>query len=498
MKILLASSEVFPFSKSGGLADVVGALGRTLGELGHEVQIITPYYKCVAEKELELEPNPWMTHVTLNHTDVFGALRGYQWQKNVKVLFLDHQEFFDRDGLYGTKGNDYEDNAARFLFFCKAIWQWVKFGSFKPDIIHLHDWQTALFPLIWHHLERTGDPKAIAQASKSNPKTVLTIHNLAYQGVFQSPQYPLAELPWDYYNENGVEFFGQWNCLKAGIIYADKLTTVSPKYAEEIQQDELGCSLNGVLSSRKHDLSGILNGVDYSEWKTQNNPNLPVSFGISSLGMKSRMKKSLQKEVGLEPINEFPVFANIGRIVEQKGMDILIPALKTLLQEGTPFQFVQLGTGDPNYESQIKSLAKEFPQQVSANIKYDHSLAHRIEAGSDFFLMPSRFEPCGLNQLYSLRYGSIPIVRATGGLHDSVTDFSENLAHANGFKFSSYTIESLLHVIRQALALFQDRHLLNKFRKNAMREDFSLKGFAEEYVEIYQEARESRYSPAPH
>ena len=491
MKILLASSEVFPFSKSGGLADVVGALGRSLGELGHEVQIMTPYYKCVGEKGLSLEANPWMTHVTLNHSDVFGALWAYQWHENVKVLFVDHQQFFDRDGLYGEGGEDYEDNAARFIFFCKAIWQWVKFGPFEPDIVHLHDWQTALFALIWKHLERSRPEKKEKTTSVIDPKIVLTIHNLAYQGVFPPAQYPLAELRWDYYNEKGVEFFGQWNCLKAGIIYADKLTTVSPNYAEEIQDDELGCSLNGVLSSRKKDLSGILNGVDYSEWKTQNNPHLPVSFGLSSLGMKSRMKKNLQKEVGLEPINDFPVFANIGRIVEQKGMDILLPALRILLQEGTPFQFIQLGTGDPNYESQISALAQEFPQQVSASIKYDHSLAHRIEAGSDFFLMPSRFEPCGLNQLYSLRYGTIPIVRATGGLHDSVTDFSENLTEANGFKFSSYTVEALLHVIKQALALFQDRHLFNKYRKNAMAKDFSLKGFAEEYIHVYEEALES-------
>lgn len=479
MKILLASSEVYPFSKSGGLADVVGALGKALGALGHQVQILTPYYQSIAQQELTFDEDSWMTHVSMNGMEVFGAIRKYEWEKNVDVLFLEHEQFFGRDGLYGSDGKDFEDNAARFTFLSKALWHWTRFGGFNPDIVHIHDWQTALFPLIWHYHERSEGP------GLKRPGIVMTIHNLAYQGVFPSHQYPLLELPWDFYNENGVEFFGYWNCLKAGIVYSDFLTTVSPNYAEEIKTAEHGCSLDGVLKKRTDSLTGILNGVDYSEWKTSDNPWLPISYKASSLGFKTRMKKKLQKEIGLPETNDVPLYANIGRIVEQKGMDILIPALKELLYSGAPFQFVQLGNGDPVYEERLLALRDEFPDKITVHIKYDHGMAHRIEAGSDFFIMPSRFEPCGLNQLYSLRYGSIPIVRATGGLDDSVTDISEDLEEANGFKFTTYSKDGLLHSIRQSLLLFDDRYLFTKFRKKGMAKDFSLNVTAQSYLEVY-------------
>ena len=269
------------------------------------------------------------------------------------------------------------------------------------------------------------------------------------------------------------------------ILFGIKDNTGLGNNAEEIKTAEHGCSLDGVLKKRTDSLTGILNGVDYSEWKTSDNPWLPISYKASSLGFKTRMKKKLQKEIGLPETNDVPLYANIGRIVEQKGMDILIPALKELLYSGAPFQFVQIGTGDPVYEERLLALREEFPDKISVHIKYDHGMAHRIEAGSDFFIMPSRFEPCGLNQLYSLRYGTIPIVRATGGLDDSVTDISEDLEEANGFKFTTYSKDGLLHSIRQSLLLFDDRYLFTKFRKKGMAKDFSLNVTAQSYLEVY-------------
>ncbi len=479
MKILLATSELFPFSKSGGLADMVSSLALSLGELGHEVQVITPFYQCVRDKFPDIPEGSWMTHVTMGGGEVFGALRRHVWAPGVEVLFLEHGGFYDRPGLYGEGGQDYSDNAARFVFLNKAIWHWVRYGSWQPDIVHVHDWQTALFPLLWKHLEKGSSGEG------HSPSTVLTIHNLAYQGIFPSHQYPLLDLPWDYFNEDNLEYYGQWNCLKAGILYADYLTTVSPQYAREIRTAEFGCNLEGVLDKRRNHLRGILNGVDYGEWRTTKNPWLPVSFQLKSIGFKGKMKHRLQEECGLEPTSDVPLFANIGRVVEQKGMDILLPTLRHLLENGTPMQFIQLGTGDPYYERQFEALAAEFPDKVAVTISYNHGLAHRIEAGADFFVMPSRFEPCGLNQLYSLRYGTIPLVRATGGLQDSIVDISENIAEANGLKFSHYSVEALLHVFEQAMHLFEDKHLLGKFRRNGMTRDFSMRRTAESYLEVY-------------
>ena len=489
MKILLASSEIFPFSKSGGLADMVSSLAGSLGRLGHEVQVMTPYYRCVEENFPDIPESSWTSQVSMGGGEVFGALRRYQWRENVEILFVEHRGFFDRPGLYGEGGFDYNDNAARFTFLVKSIHHWVRFGDFRAEIVHIHDWQTATFPLLLKHDKqiRYSDSDGI---EVPDPAVVMTIHNLAYQGVFPSHQYPLLELPWDYYNDEGIEFFSQWNCLKAGILYSDYLTTVSPQYAREIQLPEHGCHLDGVLAKRKDALKGILNGVDYTEWKTTGNKLLPVAYQAKSIGFKSRMKQKLQKEVGLGVSTEVPLFANIGRIVEQKGMDILIPALRELLESGAPIQYVQLGTGDPKYEKQLQILASDFPEKCSVQIRYDHGLAHRIEAGADYFVMPSRFEPCGLNQLYSLRYGTIPIVRATGGLQDSIADFSENVSLANGFKFHRYNKESLLHVLMQAVYLYEDKHLLNKFRKNGMACDFSTDVMSEKYIEVYREAIE--------
>ena len=314
----------------------------------------------------------------------------------------------------------------------------------------------------------------------------MTIHNLAYQGLFPSGQFPLTNLAWDYFTTEGVEFYGRMNCLKAGISFADVLTTVSPGYAQEIRTPELGCGLDGLLRKREDRLFGILNGVDYEEWNTLSNPYLPFAYSAERLEGKARNKEELQREVGLPVDRDVPLFGSIGRLVDQKGVDIMIAGLQEMLGNG--LQFVLLGTGAPDCENCFRELARSYPSKAAVRIGFDEALSHRIEAACDFFLMPSRFEPCGLNQMYSLRYGTIPIVRATGGLNDTVIDIRENEYQANGIKFQTYSAAALAKAVRKALALFEEKELFHRFRTNAMAADFSWQRTTAEYLKLYERA----------
>ena len=479
MKILLASSEVFPYSKTGGLADMVGALGKALAQAGHEIGIVTPLYRGVRDKVTDLESATGPIHVALGGETVSGLVWKHQPSPGLTIYFVDQPAYFDRPALYGEAGADYPDNAARFIFLSKCVAHLARYLAWQPDVVHAHDWQVGLVPLLLKHQEMTT-------AWRNPPASVLTIHNLAYQGVFPAADFALANLPRDYFTPDGVEYYGHFNCLKAGIVYADMITTVSPRYAREITTEQLGCGLDGVLRSRLDRLVGILNGVDYSEWNTDQNPALPFPYSVEDLSGKTATKLALQRELGLPEAADIPLFASISRLAEQKGIDIELTALEEMLP--ARMQFVCLGSGDPDFEQGFLRLAGRFPDKVAARIGYNQALSHRIEAACDFFLMPSRFEPCGLNQMYSLRYGAIPIVRVTGGLDDSITDITEDLEAANGIKFYEYSARALTKAMRKALVLYSNPELLRHYRENAMAADFSWASTTGEYLEVFGRA----------
>jgi starch synthase len=476
MKILLASSEVHPFSKTGGLADMVGALGKALANAGHEVVIITPLYRGLREKFPQLRREDWQFNLQLGVKWFQGGLWSVELEKGLKVYFVEQPEFFDRAGIYQEKNISYPDNDARFIFFSKCVVHLAQYLPWRADLVHVHDWQVGLVPalLLQKKREGWGNP----------PSTCMTIHNLAYQGVFPPDAFDLTNLSKDFFHPEGAEFFGLLNCLKAGIAFADVITTVSPRYAREIQTEEFGCGLDGLLRKRRERLFGILNGVDYNDWNTTGNPNLFTSYSVTRLAGKKINKRELQKFIGL-PVNESaPLFGTISRLAEQKGVDIQLGALAEMLS--TNMQFVLLGSGSPDFEKGYHTLARRFPDKVAVRIGYDEKLAHRIEAACDFYLMPSQFEPCGLNQMYSLRYGAIPVVRATGGLDDSVIDFTQDAKRANGIKFHEYSNQALAKAIRKALAIYSQPELFRRYQRNAMKADFSWEQTVDEYVRIYE------------
>ena len=477
MRILLASSEVHPYSKTGGLADMVGALGKYLAKTGARVGIVTPLYRGIPDRfPGSIQPAHLLLNALLGPSIVQCRIWQLDPEPNLTVYFVEQPEFFDRDGLYVENGIAFPDNARRFIFFSKIVALLARQLEWKPDIVHVHDWQAALVPLLIHHQTRES-------AWARPPKTCLTVHNLAYQGVFPAADFQLTNLPRDYFTPQGVEFYGQLNCLKAGLVFADQLTTVSPRYAREITTPEFGCGLDGLLRERRSALVGILNGVDYQEWNTTRNPYLHRAYSLENLGNKTLEKLDLQRELGLPRRADVPLFGTVGRLADQKGMEILLPALEEL--SAAELQFVLLGSGDPRLELAFQDLAARYPAKIAVHIGYDQGLAHRIEAGCDFFLMPSRFEPCGLNQMYSLRYGTIPIVRRTGGLDDSVADLADDLEIADGIKFQEYSSRALVKAMRKAFALYGEPDLLLHYRENAMTADFSWQRTAQEYLRVY-------------
>ena len=478
MKILLASSEVHPYSKTGGLADMAGALAKALAHAGHQVGVVTPLYRGIQERFPAIQKMDWRMDLPLGSDRVQAEVWTLQPGPRFTIYFIHHPQFFQRaGGLYSENGVDYPDNAARFIFFSKAVLHLARYLPWHPEVVHANDWQTALLPLLMLH-------QKMQEGWINIPRTCLTIHNLAYQGVFPAPQFALTNLPPDYFNINAAEFYGQMNCLKAGIAHADAITTVSPRYAREITTLELGCGLDDILRRRQNSLFGILNGVDYEEWKTTNNPHLPFPYAVRNLAGKTRDKLALQKECGLPVSANTPLFGTISRLAEQKGLDIELAALEEMLS--TDMQFVLLGSGAPIFEKAYRELARRYPNKASVRIGFDQGLSHRIEAGTDFYLMPSRFEPCGLNQMYSLRYGSIPIVRITGGLDDSVIDAAENPKLADGIKFAEYSARALSRAMRKALVLYAEPKLLQHYRRNAMKADFSWDRMVKRYEEVYR------------
>lgn len=479
MHLLHAASELHPYSKTGGLADMVSALTQALARAGHSVDVVTPLYRGLRQRFPMLRRAEWRFDLRLGDSLVSGEFWRLDPEPGLTLWFVDQPAFFDRPGIYNEQQVDYPDNAARFTFLSKAAFLLARHLPQRVDLLQSHDWQTGLLPILVHHARMTDGWSAA-------PRTLFTIHNLAYQGVFPAAQWSLTNLPASWLHLESSLHYSQWNCLKGGLALADALSTVSPNYAREICTPEYGCGLDGLLRRREYELTGILNGVDYGEWNTTANPALPHPYDADHLAGKAANKRALQADLGLAVSDDVPLLVNISRLTDQKGADLQLAAIEELLPTGNPFQFALLGSGNPQLEAAYADLAERHGGRVAVTIGFDANLAHRMEAAADFFLMPSRFEPCGLNQLYSLRYGTLPVVRATGGLNDSVIDPRENLEKATGIKFQQPSAPALANAIRKALSLYPHADLLAHFRRNGMRADFSWEKQSREYVELYE------------
>lgn len=463
MKILFCSSEVVPFAKTGGLADVAGTLPLAVQTSSLKVKIIMPRYRCVDIKKYKLEKID---------EETFKASLG----KNAEILFLENKKLFDRDGLYQEKGVDYPDNLTRFAYYCLETLKLIKKIKFKPDVIHCNDWQTALIP-VYLKTKFSKDP------FYQNIKTIFTIHNLGYQGLFPKEEMPLTGLDEGLFSVDGLEFYGKVNLLKGGLLFSDKITTVSPTYAQEIQSKEFGCGLEGVLKKRQKDLVGILNGINYEEWDPQKNKHLIKNYGVENIDGKYENKAELQRICKLEATNSKPILGIITRLADQKGLDILAAVIEKVVQ--MPVQFVLLGTGEQRYHVLFEKISKKY-KNTSIHLTFDAELAYKIYAGSDIFLMPSYYEPCGLGQLISLSFGTVPLVRKTGGLADTVEDYVTSTGKGNGFVFTKYTPEALWETISRALSVYKDSSSWKKLVKRGMKSDFSWKKSAKEYVKLYK------------
>ncbi len=490
MRIVMTSSEAYPFSKTGGLGDVASALCRALNELGHEVWLFVPHYPRLYEQNRDrlpaLEKTGMFVEIPIASKSVRGELLWTQLpHSDVTVMCVHQPHYFDRDSLYTHNGRDYGDNCERFSFFSRAVMEICRRLIVRPDVLHANDWQTGLIPALLA-VEYRAQPEFRHTAS------VLTIHNLAFQGRFWHWDMLLTGLDWKYFNWQQMESYGQLNLLKTGLSFADKITTVSPTYAQEIQTEIAGHGLHGLLHDRRDDLVGILNGIDSRIWNAAFDPALSAHYDAANVEQgKADCKQDLQQQLGLPQRGDVPVFGMISRMTDQKGFDLILAIADELLT--LDLQLVFLGQGEASIEHQLTELQRRYPQKVSATIGFSEELAHRIEAGSDLYLMPSRFEPCGLNQLYSLAYGTLPIVHKTGGLADSVRDASdENLADgtATGFVFDHYRPGALQFQIERALSLYSDRTMWYRLVRTAMTRDFSWRRSAEKYLSVYRAARE--------
>ena len=479
MRILFVASEGLPFSKTGGLADVVEALPKALVARGNEVAVVLPRYRGTQTSAVVI---PSLT-VPLGNRLRFPAIVDGTLLNGVRYFFVDDPASFDRDGFYGGAAGDYPDNAERYSEFCRAAIEIAK-HVWPTDVFHCHDWQTALLPV----LLRTsyGDDPVV----KDLP-VVFTIHNMGYHGQFRRDVLPRAGIPELVFNPGALEFYGDVNFLKGGLVYSDYLTTVSPRYAQEIQTPEFGYGLDGVVRGRSDRVVGILNGVDYTAWNPAKDSFIAAKYSAKDLSGKQVCKQDLLQTFGLANDNPHrAVLGIVSRFADQKGFDLIADRAHEMLHEDV--MVVVLGTGDRRYEDLFRALANAYPGRVGVKFAYDNAIAHKIEAGADIFLMPSRYEPCGLNQIYSLKYGTVPVVRATGGLDDTVENFDVEHGTGTGFKFSEYTGAAFLYAVKQALQHYADERIWKRIQLNGMVKDFSWKTPAAEYAKIYEAARAVR------
>lgn len=476
MRILMVASEAMPFAKTGGLADVVGALPRALARLGHETDVVIPRYRGITDGEA-------FGRVTVSLGGQVADAGLYASSADgVRTIFVDHPVYYDRDFLYGADGHDYADNPERFAFLARAALEWAAASGERYDLVHAHDWQAGLVPVLLRRL-RTTHPGLRGVSS------VFTIHNVAYQGVFDASWLPRLGLGWDLMHVDALEYFGRISLLKGGVVFSRIITTVSPQYACEIQTPELAFGFDGILRYRSADLMGILNGIDYDQWDPARDPHLPEPFDASNLAGKAVCKRDVLAQVGLPATRQTltrPLVGMISRLADQKGFDLLAALSDDLPRLDA--SFVLLGTGERRYEDLWLALAARHPDRIAARIGFDEAMAHRIEGGADLFLMPSRFEPCGLNQMYSLRYGTVPLVRATGGLCDTVENFDPERGSGTGFTFEEYSPQALLGTLRWALGVYEDKAVWRRIQLAGMRQDFSWDASALQYVKVYERA----------
>jgi starch synthase len=483
VNILVATSEAVPLAKTGGLADVCGALPTALGHLGHRASIILPYYRCARYSGLPVQPLGIDFIVPIGSKTVTGHLLTTELPRGgVPVYLVQQDQYFDRDSLYGQDGQDYIDNCERFVFFCRAVMEAIRLLDLQVDVIHANDWQTGLVPA-YLKLEYQHRP------GYQNIASLFTIHNMAYQGSFWHWDMLLTGLDWKYFNWRQMEHFGKLNLLKTGLVFCDSINTVSPRYAEEIQTPEFGAGLEGVLQYRRDALSGILNGIDTNAWNPATDSHLAARYTSETVGQcKPLCKAALQRELGLPEQPDVPLIGMIGRLAHQKGIDLVT---KVMLDwaDRADVQWAILGNGDPKYHRQLERIAQDRPNRVALRLGFSDELAHRIEAGADMFLMPSRYEPCGLNQMYSLRYGTVPLVRQTGGLADTVVNCDEqSLADgtANGFSFREDNPQALEETLHRAISAYRQTDIWAKLIRNGMRQDWSWDQSAARYVELYE------------
>lgn len=470
LKVLLVSSEVAPYAKSGGLGDVAGSLPKALKNLGIDIRVAVPKYKTI--KNEYFADVKYLGAVTTSLSWRTQEAKILLKEADVPIYFIENDAYFGRDGLYG-----YGDDNERFAFFCRAVLDMLAMIDFYPDVIHCNDWQTGPICLFL----RETYHKMIFY---SNIKTLFTIHNLQYQGNFGQETMEMLDVPGYCFDNGNIEFFGNVSYMKAGLSYADRISTVSRKYADEIQTEEYGYGMSGVLSSKREKLSGILNGIDYIANDPSTDKRLTYNFDVNHLYQKKENKRELQQQLALEQ-RDVPIISIISRLADQKGLDLIAQVFEELMRED--IQFVVLGTGEGRYEYMFRNFADRYPGRISANILFDDTLAQRIYASSDMFLMPSLFEPCGLGQMFSLRYGTVPIVRKTGGLADTITHYNSQTKEGNGFVFEHYNAEGLLWAIREALNVYhQGEEEWNYVVKNAMNCNYSWDSSARKYVELYE------------
>ncbi len=483
LRVLIVSSEVVPFAKTGGLADVAGSLPKALKDIGCDVSIIMPLYRQVTEGDFYIEPIEQKINIPIGsynlNVPIFRSSTS-----GIPVYFLGRDEFFDRGSLYGTPEGDYFDNLERFTLFSRGVMEAIIALNMRFDIIHCNDWQTGLIPAYLKSIYKGKEPFI-------HTSSIFTIHNIAYQGIFPSSAVDITGLPHELFTLDGIEYWGKISLLKAGIVFADIITTVSKRYSKEIQTAEFGYGMEGVLKASKAKLFGVINGVDYDEWSPERDNHIDAKYSVDDLRGKRRCKKALLNEYAMNLPMKVPIIGIISRFAEQKGFDIISRVIEDIM--AMKVGFVVLGTGDKNYQKLFRSLTKRYPGRFGVKVRYDNALAHQIEAGSDIFLMPSRYEPCGLNQMYSLKYGTVPIVRATGGLDDTIEEYDPGTGEGNGFKFNKYSSKALRNKVKVAVDLYyKDKNSWNRIMRSGMKANFSWEKSAGKYVELYHTAIEKQ------
>jgi starch synthase len=477
MKIVHAASELYPYIKTGGLADAVGSLAATLADKGHEVAVFVPGYRSAVErKDVARAEQRLGLRVEMGDRFYSGSVRVLPARKNLTIYFIGREEYYDRRLPYGNGERDYEDNDARFIFFCKAIVEVMRIAEIRADVVHGHDWQTALLPLLLRYEERRS---GLALAMK----TVFTIHNIAFQGIFPMRSFALTNLPDELLGIDGLEYYSQINLLKGGILFSDRVTTVSPQYAKEIQTPEFGCGLEGVVGTRAEDVVGLLNGIDTRVWNPAKDRLLPARYAAHDLTGKPVCRAALLRKHGMDETFKGPIFGMVCRLTEQKGIDLLLAAKDFLLQQDC--RLIVLGTGETRFEDALRDLAQANPWKFALNKRHDEEMSHLIEAGADFFLMPSRFEPCGLNQMYSQAYGTVPVVTRVGGLVDTVIDIEEHPEEGTGITCEP-TEAGVLTALQRAVQLHEQKDRLAEVIKRGMARDFSWQKAADAYEQLYQ------------